>query len=93
MAEAFGDIEVATVSRDAGGSMSSVGSRRQPNRTVADIRNVAPGRGIVMAAQTPPIEVALTPWWQRDDAHQIQRAVQTYDEARRFGLHLAGGRP
>ncbi len=93
VAEAFGDIEVATVSRDAGGSMSSVGSRRQPNRTVADIRNVAPGRGIVMAAQTPPIEVALTPWWQRDDAHQIQRAVQTYDEARRFGLHLAGGRP
>ena len=93
VADAFGDIEVATVSRDAGGTMASVGSRRQANRTVADIRNVAPGRGIVMASQTPPIEVALTPWWQRDDAHQIQRAVQTYDEARRFGLHLAGGRP
>jgi type IV secretion system protein VirD4 len=93
IAEAFGDVEVATVSRDAGGNMASVGSRRQPNRTVADIRNIAPGRGIVMASQTPPIEVKLTPWWQRPDAPLIERATQTYDEARRFGIHLAGGQP
>jgi type IV secretion system protein VirD4 len=93
VAEAFGDVEVATVSRDAGGAMASVGSRRQPNRTVADIRNIAPGRGIVMASQTPPIEVQLTPWWQRPDAPLIERATRTYDEARRFGIHLAGGQP
>lgn len=92
VAEAFGDVEVATISRDAGGSTSSVSSRRQANRTIADIRNIAPGRGIVLASQTPPVEVSLTPWWQRDDAHQIHRAVQTFDDARHLGLPLIGGR-
>jgi type IV secretion system protein VirD4 len=90
LAEAFNDIEIATVSRDSGGSLHSVSSRRQANRTAADIRNVPPGRGIVLASQLPPIEVELTPWWQRSDSYLVSRAAQTYDEARHHGLRLAG---
>lgn len=93
VAEAFGDVEVATISRDAGGSTSSVSSRRQANRTVADIRNIAAGRGIVLASQTPPVEVSLTPWWERDDAHQVRRAAQTFDDARHLGQPLIERRP
>jgi len=36
----------------------------------------------MLASQTPPIELALRPWWERDDAPQITAATKAYDQAR-----------
>ena len=91
LADAFGDVEVATYSRDTGGTVHSLSSRRQATRTVADVRNTAPGRAVVLASQMPPVEVELTPWWQRADAALTRRSAEVYDEARAHRLTLAGG--
>ncbi|GAA2003504.1 TraM recognition domain-containing protein [Nakamurella flavida] len=93
LAEAFGDVEVATYSRDASGSVNSLSSRRQATRTVADTRNIPPGRAIVLPSQMPPVEIELTPWWRRTDAEQIQRAARDFDDPRAHDLPLAGRRP
>ena len=91
VADAFGEREIATHTRDVGGTVASVGSRRQAARTVADIRNTPPGRAIVLASQTPPVEVELTPWWRRPDAAEVRRAAARYDEARATGRPLLDG--
>lgn len=93
LAEAFGDVEVATYSRDTSGTVHSLSSRRQATRTVADVRNTPPGRAIVLASQMPPVEIELTPWWRRPDAPQVRRAAADYDDARAHHLPLAGRRP
>ncbi len=81
LAEAFGEHEVSTMSRSTGGN-STVGTRRQAVRTAADIRNLDPGQAILLASQLPPIEVSLTPWWQRKDAAATTAAVKQFDQAR-----------
>ncbi|WP_188943284.1 type IV secretory system conjugative DNA transfer family protein [Nakamurella endophytica] len=93
VAEAFGDVEVATYSRDTAGTVHSLSSRRQATRTVADVRNTPPGRAIVLASQMPPVEIELTPWWRRPDAAHVHRAAEDYDDARAHHLPLARRRP
>jgi type IV secretory pathway TraG/TraD family ATPase VirD4 len=93
LAEAFGDDEVPTYSRDTSGTVHSLSSRRQATRTVADIRNTPPGRAIVLASQMPPVDIELTPWWNRPDAARIHRAARDYDEARAHHLSLTRARP
>ena len=93
LAEAFGDDEVPTYSRDTTGTVHSLSSRRQATRTVADIRNTPPGRAIVLASQMPPVDIELTPWWHRPDAARIRRAARDYDEARAHHLPLTRARP
>jgi len=81
LAEAFGDHEVSTHSVNTGGG-STIGSRREAVRTASTVRNLEPGKAIMLASQTPPIELALRPWWERDDAPQITAATKAYDQAR-----------
>lgn len=82
LADAFGRHDVTTVSKELRGSGGSVSTRRDDVRTTADIRNLPSGRAIVLAAQTPPIEVQLQPWWERPDAADVQRAQQQYERRR-----------
>jgi len=88
LAESFGEHEVATHSVNSGGG-GSMGSRQQAVRTTANVRNLDPGRGILLATQMPPIELELRPWWDRADAAQITRATRDYDQARAERGHLA----
>jgi len=81
LAEAFGDHEVSIHSVNTGGG-STIGSRREAVRTASTVRNLEPGKAIMLASQTPPIELALRPWWERDDAPQITTATKAYDQAR-----------
>ena len=91
LAEAFGETEVATYSRDTGGSCRSLSSRRQATRTVADVRNTAPGpgggAGVADAAgrgRADPVVAA-----RRRRRRPAGRA-EVYDEARAHRLTLAG---
>lgn len=88
LAEAFGRHDVATLSTELHGSGGTVSQRREEVRTVADLRNLPPGRAIVLAAQTPPIEVALRPWWERSDAAAVEQSRTLY-ESRRSGNSTA----
>lgn len=81
LAAAFGEEEVATYSRQSGGGVT-VGSRDKAVRTEANILNLPPGRAIMRAAQTPPIELELRPWWERPDANAITGCGSRYDQAR-----------
>jgi len=92
VADAFGEVDITTYSRDIAGAGGSMSTRRQRNRTLADIRNLPPGRGIMLASQMPPIEVALRPWWERDDADTTRWAAETFDRARADGRTLIRAR-
>ena len=87
LADAFDDHDVATFSRASGGGVT-VSSRRQANRTSAQIRNLDPGRAIMLRRQLSPVELDLTPWWDRADAARTRKAGSQYDQARADGRSL-----
>lgn len=89
LAEVYGRHDVTTFTKDLRGNGGSISTRRDDSRTTADIRNMAAGRAIVLASQTPPIEVRLRPWWQRPDADAIRRARALYEQHRSDGTQLS----
>lgn len=90
LADSFGKSDVTTLSRNLSGSGGSAGTRWQENRTVAELMNLPPGRAILSAAQMPPVEIELVPWWDRPTAAATRWAADTYDNAHATGRSLIG---
>jgi type IV secretion system protein VirD4 len=61
-----GDIDdpVATRTRGAGGTSTSIAPRRLPALPVETVRTLPPGHAIVLARRTPPVHARLQPWWR-----------------------------
>jgi type IV secretion system protein VirD4 len=72
-----GDIDDPTRTRSTGpgGATSSTAMRRLPAMPIETLRTMPPGRAVVLARHTPPVEARLTPWWRRSDAEQIRAAA------------------
>jgi type IV secretion system protein VirD4 len=69
-----GDIDdpVATRTRGAGGTSTSIAPRRLPALPVESVRTLPPGHAIVLARRTPPVQARLTPWWRGPHAGSIR---------------------
>ncbi|MCW2599458.1 MAG: Type secretory pathway VirD4 component-like [Frankiales bacterium] len=72
-----GDIDQPTLTRShgAGGSNRSISTQRLPALPLEQIRCLPTGQALVLARQTPPVRVRLTPWWRRPDAPHTGKAT------------------
>jgi type IV secretory pathway TraG/TraD family ATPase VirD4 len=72
-----GEVDEPTRSRTTGpgGTTVTIAQRRVPALPIERIRTLQPGRVIVLARHTAPIEGRLDPWWRRPDATDIRDAV------------------
>jgi type IV secretory pathway TraG/TraD family ATPase VirD4 len=72
-----GDIDdpVATRTRGAGGTSTSVAPRRLPALPVESVRTLHPGHAIVLARRTPPVHARLQPWWRGPHAASIRAGL------------------
>jgi type IV secretion system protein VirD4 len=72
-----GDIDdsVATRTRGASGTSTSIAPRRLPALPVESVRTLPPGQAIVLARRTPPVRARLTPWWRGPHASSIRAGL------------------
>jgi type IV secretion system protein VirD4 len=72
-----GDIDdpVTTRTRGAGGASTSTAPRRLPALPLDALRTLPPGRAVLLARRTPPVQTRLQPWWDGPHAAQIHAAL------------------
>jgi type IV secretion system protein VirD4 len=69
----IGQVAEVTSSASWGSGRASVSEsvRRENLVDLADLRALPEGRAIALVGNLPPVEIQVTPWWQRPDAGQL----------------------
>ncbi len=86
----MGEIQVKsiTVSEGSQGSRRSVGMESRRVLSLDEVRTLEFGKAVIVARAARPVEVKLTPWWERKDGKKIaagkaktEKLVLQYSEA------------